>query len=320
MPSVSTTSTTLRQEQRRATRASLALLLATLAWGCSFTWAKAAGEGINETAGLPPGSLLGPLVLLAWRFTLAGLLWLCLFPAARRGWTWRSLGHSGLLGGLLWLGQTFQMLGLDRTSEAVNAFLTSLTVVFVPLIMLCVLRRPPAASMWTAVVLAIFGVWLMTGAAPTGFGVGELLGLGCALVFAIHMIALGRLGQRDSAWRLTVGQFFSVGLGSACACLYVDSHLSHLGLAIQWHLVTTDMIWLNVLLLVVISTMGAFGLMFYFQPQLDPTRAALLYLAEPVFAALFAYIVAGRTLSFIALCGAVLLLIANVLVEFLARR
>src|SRR6185436_3178664 len=101
MPSVSTTSTTLRQEQRQATRASLALLLATLAWGCSFTWAKAAGEGINEAAGLPPGSLLGPLVLLAWRFTLAGLLWLCLFPASWRGWTWRSLGHSGLLGGLL---------------------------------------------------------------------------------------------------------------------------------------------------------------------------------------------------------------------------
>ena len=160
----------------------------------------------------------------------------------------------------------------------------------------------------------------MTGAASTGFGVGELLGLGCALVFAVHMIALGRLGQRDSAWRLTVGQFFSVGIGSACACLYVDSHLSHLGPAIQWHLATTDMIWLDVLLLVVISTMGAFGLMFYFQPKLDPTRAALLYLAEPVFAALFAYIVAGRTLSFIALCGAVLLLIANVLVEFLARR
>ena len=199
MSSVSTTSTTLHQEQRQATRASLALLLATLAWGCGFTWAKTGGQGINVAAGLPPGSLLGPLVLLAWRFTLAGLLWLCLFPAARRGWTWRSLGHSGLLGGLLWLGQTLQMLGLDRTSEAVNAFLTSLTVVFVPLIMLCVLRRPPAASMWTAVVLAIFGVWLMTGATPTGFGVGELLGLACALVFAIHMIALGRLGQHDSA-------------------------------------------------------------------------------------------------------------------------
>jgi drug/metabolite transporter (DMT)-like permease len=294
--------------------------VATLAWGCSFTWAKAGGEGINAAADLPPGALLGPLVLLAWRFTLAGLLWLCLFPAARHGWTWRSLGYSGLLGGLLWVGQTLQMLGLDRTSEAVNAFLTSLIVVFVPLIMLCVLRRPPAASMWIAVVLATFGVWLMTGATPTGFGIGELLGLGCALVFAVHMIALGRLGQRDSAWRLTVGQFLSVGVGSACACLYVDSHLSHLGPAVQWRLATTNMIWLDVLLLVIISTMGAFGLMFHFQPKLDPTRAALLYLAEPVFAALFAYIVAGRALSSMVLCGAVLLLIANVLVEILARR
>jgi drug/metabolite transporter (DMT)-like permease len=218
------------------------------------------------------------------------------------------------------VGQTLQMLGLDRTSEAVNAFLTSLTVVFVPLIMLCVLRRPPAPSMWGAVALATGGVWLMTGAAPTGFGSGELLGLGCALLFAIHMILLGALGRRDSAWRLAVGQFFSVGVGSAVACLYVDSGLTHLGPAVQWHLATSTTVWIDVLLLVVISTMAAFGLMFHFQPRLDPTRAALLYLAEPIFAALFAYLTIGRSLSPIALCGAALLLIANGLVEILARR
>ena len=83
-------------------------------------------------AGLPPGALLGPVLLLSWRFTLAGLLWLVCVPAAWRGWSWRSVGRSMLLGALLWLGQTFQILGLDRTSEAVSAFLTSLTVVFVP--------------------------------------------------------------------------------------------------------------------------------------------------------------------------------------------
>jgi drug/metabolite transporter (DMT)-like permease len=300
--------------------ATLALLLATLAWGCSFTWAKAAGESINQAAGLSSGALLGPLLLLAWRFTLAGLLWLLVFPAARRGWTWPSLGRAVLLGGLLWVGQTLQMLGLDRTSEAVNAFLTSLTVVFVPLIMLGVVRRPPAPAMWGAVALATCGVWLMTGAAPTGFGMGELLGLGCALLFAVHMILLGELGQRDSAWRLAVGQFFSVGVGSALACLCLDSALTFLHPAAQWHLATSSTVWPNLLLLVTIATMGAFGLMFHFQPRLDPTRAALLYLAEPIFAALFAYLTVGRHLSPIALCGAALLLTANVLVEFLAQR
>ena len=70
----------------------------------------------------------------------------------------------------------------------------------------------------------------------------------------------------------------------------------------------------------VVSTMIAFGLMFYFQPKLDPTRAALIYLAEPIFAALYAYMAVGRTLSTIALLGAGLILAANVLVEILERR
>ena len=65
---------------------------------------------------------------------------------------------------------------------------------------------------------------------------------------------------------------------------------------------------------------GAFGLLFYFQPKLDPTRAALIYLAEPIFAAFYASVAVGRTLSVIALLGAGLILAANVLVEILERR
>ena len=53
--------------------AQVGLLVATLAWAGSFTWAKAAGDAINQASGLPSGALLGPLLLLAWRFTAAGL-------------------------------------------------------------------------------------------------------------------------------------------------------------------------------------------------------------------------------------------------------
>lgn len=299
---------------------SLALLTATLAWGCSFTWAKAGGEAINQTAGLPSGSAFGPLLLLAWRFMLAGGVWLLCFPASRQGWTWTSVRHAVSLGGLLWLGLTLQMLGLDRTSEAVNAFLTSLAVVFVPSIMLVVIKRPPSLRMWAAVAMATLGVWLMTGAAPTGFGLGEVLGLGCALVFAVHMILLGEFGRRDTAWRLAVGQFFSVGLGAALGCLCVDPGLGQAGFSLHWALVTQTQVWASVVSLVAVSTMLAYGLMFHFQPQLDPTRAALLYLAEPIFATLFAYLVAGRSLSPLAWCGAGLLLLANVCAELLGQR
>jgi drug/metabolite transporter (DMT)-like permease len=298
----------------------LALLTATLAWAGSFTWAKAAGDGINHAAGLPSGALLGPNLLLAWRFTAAGLLWLILFPGARCGWTWRSVRRSVLLGMLLWAGQTVQMLGLDRTSEAVNAFLTSLTVVFVPLLMVAVVRRPPSPALWSPVGMAAVGIWLMTGAAPTGFGAGEMLGLGCAILFSAHMIALGEIGRQESPWRMAAGQLLTVGLGSAATSLLVGHGPRFLTPVVQWEIVSSSGIWLNMMLLIVISTMTAFGLMFYFQPKIDPTRAALVYLAEPIFAALYAYLAVGRTLSPVAVVGAALILAANALVECLKWR
>jgi drug/metabolite transporter (DMT)-like permease len=296
------------------------LLVATLAWAGSFTWAKAAGDGVNQAAGLPSGALLGPILLLAWRFTAAGLLWLLIFPAARQGWTGRSLGRAVALGALLWAGQTVQMLGLDRTSEAVNAFLTSLTVVFVPLLMVLIVRRPPTAALWLPVGMAAVGIWLMTGATPAGFGAGEVLGLGCAVLFSAHMIALGEIGRDDSPWRMAAGQLLSVGLASAATSLFIGHGLIALAPRLQWEIVTSAGIWLYLVLLIVISTMTAFGLMFYFQPKIDPTRAALIYLAEPVFAALYAYMAVGRGLRAIAFVGAGLILGANVLVELLERR
>ena len=212
----------------------LGLLLATLAWAGSFTWAKAAGDGVNQAAGMASGALLGPILLLAWRFTAAGIFWLMLIPGARRHWSWAAVGRSVGLGGLLWAGQTVQMLGLDRTSEAVSAFLTSLTVIFVPLLMVVIVRRPPRAALWLPVGLAALGIWLMTGAAPTGFGVGEVLGLACAVIFSAHMIALGEVARWDSPWQIAAGQFLSVGIGSAVTCLFVSRGPVPLTLSMQW--------------------------------------------------------------------------------------
>ena len=69
-------------------------------------------------------------------------------------------------------------------------------------------------------------------------------------------------------------------------------------------------------LLIVLTTVGAFGLMMRFQPRIDPTRAALIYLAEPVVAALWAWLLKDRALTLIAGVGAALIVAAN----FLAGR
>jgi drug/metabolite transporter (DMT)-like permease len=318
------------------------LILATALWGCSFTWAKAGGAGVNQVAGLPGGALLGPMYFLSLRFGLAAVLWFLLFPAARRGWTRASASRALALGFLLWFPMTLQMLGLDRTTEAVSAFLTSLTIVFVPLAMTFILGRPPRSFMWVAVAVAGSGIWLMTGAAPTGFGLGELLGLLCAVLFSAHLIALTHLMPKESVWRMGLGQFVVVGIGAGAVSLAAGGAAA-MAPAATWRILTAsagggvfgaagidgtarvvgvasaggavvspaESIGLHLALVVVFSTMIAFGLTFAFQPRVTPTRAAIIYVAEPVFAALFAWLVAGRALSPVALIGAALIILAN---------
>ena len=70
----------------------------------------------------------------------------------------------------------------------------------------------------------------------------------------------------------------------------------------------------------ILVTVGAFGLQTHFQPHIDPTRAALLYLVEPIFASLYAWLATGRGLSPLAAAGAGLILIANVLVELIQSK
>ena len=301
-------------------RAVVALLLATVLWGCGFTWAKSAGEAVHRAAGLPDGSVFGPVFILAWRFLLGGVVVFLAVPAARRGWTARGALSVAATGLLLAAGLVLQHVGLDRTSEAVSAFLTSLTVLFVPLILTLVLRKPPAPVMWLGVALATAGVWLMTGAAPTGFGAGELLGLGCAFTFSLYILAVNRLAKTEDPWRMTAGQFLIVSVACAVQAATVTGG-ENLKPVIAWTLLNSNpAVWGNLLALVAFPTVCAFSLLNHFQPKMDATRAALIYLMEPIVAAAYAYVVVGRQLHALALVGAGLILAANVLVEVLSAR
>lgn len=300
--------------------AALALMLATVFWGCGFTWAKMAGEGVEHAAGLSRGAVFGPVFVLAWRFTLGGVVWLAIFPAARTGWTWRGLGRCAVVGVLLAAGLIVQHLGLDLTPEAVSAFLTSLTILFVPILMTLVLRKPPRALLWLGVGLATIGVWRMTGATPTGFGKGEALGLACAFTFSLYILSVNAAALHESPWRITAAQFISVGIICFLICAIVPGGAGRLRPSSMIHILAPPGVWMNVLLLSAFPTLSAFGLLTHFQPRLDPTRAALIYLIEPLVAAAYAAVFVHHLMGRRALEGAALILVANVVVELLSSR
>ena len=300
--------------------ATLALLVATVLWGCGFTWAKAAGETVNQLTGGGHGSPLGPIWVLAIRFFMAAGLWLIVFPSARRGWSVALVGRCVLLGATLTLPMVLQHLGLDRTNEATSAFLTSLTILFVPLVMTLVLRKPPPAMIWGGVILAAAGIWIMTGAAASGLGAGEWLSIGCAAGFSINIIAVDKWITPENAMPATAGQFFVLAIFCAITCLIFPHGVESFAPARVASLFAHREVWLNIMLMAIFVSMGAFGLQFQFQPRIDPSRAALLYLAEPIFASVYAWIAAGRGMTSRAMLGAGIILAANALVEVLQAR
>ena len=299
--------------ERQQRIATYFLVLSTVFWGCSFTWAKYVGDVANVRLGIGLNHSAGPILTLGYRFTIAAILWFIVFPQARKGWSKVSVYRGLFIGVLMSAAMVLQMLGLNLTSESVSAFLTALTILFVPLIAMLRVFRSPSPALWVGVVLATLGIWLLTGATPQGFGLGEVLGIGCAIAFTFYIFAVNTLVPRDNPFRITGMSMLLTGI----LCFAVAAILiSHNGMMDWGIMIAPDVRW-RMVLLILLPTVAAFGILTYFQPQIDPTRAALIYLCEPIFAVIYAYLERGRTLSFVQFGGATLIIAANVIVEML---
>lgn len=294
--------------------AAFMLLVATAAWALSFSLGKDAGSHLNVISGAGPQNVFGPTALQGLRFTIAAVLWFLILPQARRGWTLLGIFRGGYTGLLLFGGIFLQHLALDRTSPAATAFLTSLTILWVPLILCLYRRKLPAKALLFSIALAAVGLYLLLGPGLTTFRTGEMLGLACSIVFSFHLLAVSRVVAQENPWRMCGAQFLVCGL----LCLIPVSIYQGASPAdLLRYTLDPEILWrLGVIL--IFPTFIAFGLMNYYQHQVDPTRATLIYMAEPVLAASADFLLTGRSLTTPELLGAALILAANALAELLS--
>ena len=290
------------------------LVLATAGWGFGFTWAKTAQEEVNHRLGLSGDAAVGPLLTVSLRYVAAGLLILCVVRRARKGWSHRSVHRALGLGGLLGAALVLQHLGLGRTSAAVSAFLTSLSFVFVPVILSVFFKRHLSPWFWVAVALASVGVWLVTGMTPSGFGLGELLGVASAAAFSFYLLALSAVVPRDDPWRMSAGQLLVSGLLVGSLLLANGLSTSRLQEVLGDRLV----MW-NTALSLTFSTFMPLTIVNLYQPKVDRSKIGLIYLLEPIFASIYAFFIYGLVPSYSWFVGAMLIVTANAVSEVLDR-
>lgn len=270
---------------------SAALVAAAFLWGSTFLIVQ---DTIEEVAVVP---------FLAVRFLVAAAF---LWPLARRRpATPGELRHGVAAGVCLLVGYLAQTVGLQHTTSSASAFITYLLVVIVPVMSAVLTRTMPTWSVAVGVVLAVAGLTLLSGG-PERFGRGEVLTLGCAFCFALHIMVLGRTSARHDAIRLTVWQVATVGV----ACLFPGFGLGGYGFS--------PSAWLAAAFCGVAATAMALCCMVWAQQVVTEARAALILLLEPVFAAVLGY-ATGERLGLAGAAGGGLILVAVLVTDLLPQ-
>ncbi|MHB1037122.1 MAG: DMT family transporter [Pirellulales bacterium] len=243
----------------------------------------------------------GVLAFLALRFTIGSCL---VGTVACRKISRRTLLAGAPIGVVLAVAYLFQTFGLRYTSATNCGLITGLFAVFAPIINRLVFGVRTRPIFWVAVGVSVLGLGLVTGIDPAALRMGDLLTLACAACFGLHIALLDRHAKHHDAAALTWVQ------------ITVATVVFYLG----WPLVDpwvwpNRAVWFALLITGVVATAVGFGVQTLVQQRLSAVRTAVIIVMEPLFAALFGYLLAGDRLTPVQSCGAVLMVAALFLAE-----
>ena len=263
-----------------------ALLLVSASWGLAFVVMKDAIERQSVNS------------FLFTRFLVAVIAMFLLKPTVIQSIN-REILRKGFIAGLfLAAGYILQTLGLALTGAAVTGFITGLYVVATPVIAALVLRVRITAFTWGCVLLATFGLALLS-LKGWNLGYGEFLVFLCAIAFAAHIIALSKWSNGLDVYAMTIVQLATCALATGVISL------------IQGYEAPPDSNgWYVVLFTAIICTAVAFVVQTWSQAHMSATKVAVILTMEVVFAALFAVVFGGESLSLRTLFGGVLVFAA----------
>jgi drug/metabolite transporter (DMT)-like permease len=299
------------------TRASAVLVLVTFLWGLSFplikVWHEAAADtGVDDT--------LSSLTLIALRMLLALAVLAGVRPELVRRTTRREHAVGAAIGLVFFLGFSLQVLGLAHTTPAKSAFITSLGSAWVPLLAFLWFRTPLPRLCGLGLVLGITGTAILVDIdlqTTSVLGWGESLTFAASVIFAVQILLLDRLGRQVRSAHLTAGLFGVTG----CVALVLTMVLAARGPGL-----TAWVGWVNTMLgepkvvlafvsITLFSTTLAFHWMNVYQPRVSASRAALIYLLEPVFASLPSVLTGYDDPTLRLILGGLLIVVGNIIAE-----
>lgn len=280
-------------------RADLILLMITAIWGISFPLMRNVLEYI-------------PVIpYLALRFMLAAVVVSLVFFKKHKFIKKIEIKGGLLIGFLLFAGMTLQVYGLYYTTASNSAFITSMSVAFVPILLAIFFRKKTNKFTVWGIIVASVGLFLISGIIRLEFNLGDFLTFLCAIAFALQIIFIDSYTKKGEPGSIAIVQLWVAAILTSAI----------------WLLFDRSPIIFNIETIVVILVTGVLGTALAFSAQIlvqkdtTPSHAALIFTMEPLFALFFALIIpdsAGNVenLTLISGIGCFLILSGTVISEF----
>ena len=191
-------------------KANMLLLITAIIWGTAFVAQKSGGE-------------IGSFTFNGIRTFIGGLVLLPFVFKGRKDKTQPVFSRTEIIGGLvcgafLFVAASLQQFGLAYTTAGKAAFITTLYVVFCPILSLIVHKKKTRPLVWLCVGLDIIGLYLLCMTdASFSIQIGDTLVILCAVAFAAQMVSVDNFIDRVDGLKLSCIQFLFAGLlGMIC--------------------------------------------------------------------------------------------------------
>ncbi len=275
------------------------LFVVAVVWGSGFIASQMALDA-NIT----------PQLLMLVRFGIAALvIGLGFFKKIKTNLKLSNIAPGVIVGVFLFLGFFIQIVALQYTTPANNAFLTSTNVIMVPFIWWFVNKKAPQLRIFVACFLCVIGVAILSYKAGVGisFAIGDTLTIACALFFALQIVSTETLAKKMETSVIVFLQFATAAILSLIAFLISDRDFTPL--------LNLDGL-LPVIYLALFSTCLCYFLQTFAQKYVSSSKAAIIMATEALFGSLFSVILGYDALTVYMAVGGGIIMVALVLSEW----
>ncbi len=285
-------------------QSNILLLLTAIIWGSAFVAQKSGMDYIepftfNGIRTFIGGLVLIPVVLFMEKRKPAEEI-----SAEEKKQKNKELLIGGVCCGMaLFAAGSLQQFGVSYTTAGKAGFITTLYVVFVPIISV-ILRKKVRPIMWVCVAMGAVGLYLLCMTdASFKLTYGDTLVLLCAVAFAVHILTVDHFSPKMDGIKLSCIQFLTAGLiGIICMFIFETPDIGAI---------------LDCAVPLLYAGVLSCGLGYTFQvvaqQYAEPTVASLLMSLESVFAVVFGALLLHEVMSLRELSGCLIIFIAVII-------